>query len=587
MVYLTKLASFFSSFPSITKIVYAISTFLFAVSVAHSMNWGLLQLLVTYLASCILLLVIIYSLNSVDLVKKNNREFLVTHKYIIGLICFIFLSAVSVLYLLCLYPGICSLDSNDIIRMSLGIPFEADHFRYSTINNHHPYLYVVSIKMILNAVLALGGDITTGVAAVSLAHALFLAACYSICIIKIIDLTGNWMLILFSVVFYIIYPITPFYSITVWKDIPFTGIVLVIAAQLATLPVSRDYKKDLFPILICTLICSLVRNNGLIVSIVVFLLIIMHIRRKYVFKYLGTLCLVYFLITGPIFSLLGVKPAHFSESIGLPLQQISRTLSDGGRIDESQSQFLDSILPLPSWTSTKDTTSPNAIKFNHDFNDYFLENNKIEFLLTWIKIGIANPISYLRAWVDLTDGFWSFDRSFYYLIQPGYSLDNNINISDNLLSGYFEISDLYNNAQSMIASCPVLFQIGTYVWFTIFTLIFGLTCRRPSAILVACPYIALLFTYLLAAPACDYRYGFPYVLAVPLLVSTMFSRTSGFSTHFRSFGTFNGEHADEAFVSPESGEGGLCVRIDMVSEGFLTIPKDIVVSSAGVRQANA
>lgn len=49
------------------------------------------------------------------------------------------------------YPGCTSGDSNDILKMVLGLPFEADHFRYDTWNNHHPIAYTALVSLFVNA----------------------------------------------------------------------------------------------------------------------------------------------------------------------------------------------------------------------------------------------------------------------------------------------------------------------------------------------------------------------------------------------------------------------------------------------------
>lgn len=74
------------------------------------------------------------------------------------------------------YPGCTSVDSNDILKMVLGLPFEADHFRCDTWNNHHPVAYTALVSLFVNLGASIGG-LSFGVGLFSLLQMTVLACC--------------------------------------------------------------------------------------------------------------------------------------------------------------------------------------------------------------------------------------------------------------------------------------------------------------------------------------------------------------------------------------------------------------------------
>lgn len=42
----------------------------------------------------------------------------------------------------------------------------------------------------------------------------------------------------------------------------------------------------------------------------------------------------FLVVQGPLLSIMGVQKGHFSESVGIPLQQIAATVHKGGHINE-------------------------------------------------------------------------------------------------------------------------------------------------------------------------------------------------------------------------------------------------------------
>lgn len=239
-------------------------------------------------------------------------------------------------------------------------------------------------------------------------------------------------------------------------------------------------------------------------------------------KYIAglTVCVVvaYGVVTGPIYSFANISPAHFSETVGVPLQQMAKVIHDGGDLSEEDEAFLSNILPLDSWKALYTESTPNAIKFAPSFNDKFLEDNKQDFFGTWIRLGINNPGTYVKAWISQTKDYWSLNSHTWYISKPGLEdLSEGEDYRDGL---YWPISEaLVNSALTMaVAAFPHLYSIGSLAWIMLLCCFIAVLKKRWTAMVFCIPFVILWGTFLLAAPANDFRYMLVLHLSVPLFL---------------------------------------------------------------------
>lgn len=149
-----------------------------------------------------------------------------------------FIAIWVVLGLAPLYPGCFSTDSIDILKMVSGMPFESDHFRYDTLNNHHPAAYVFLIYIIYNACMLFGFSQATSAAIVAFAHLFVLALCCGFIVRKVSELFLRPALTLACFAFLLWDPLLVWYSVTVWKDVVFSGLFVCFALLLVDIKVN-------------------------------------------------------------------------------------------------------------------------------------------------------------------------------------------------------------------------------------------------------------------------------------------------------------------------------------------------------------
>lgn len=223
------------------------------------------------------------------------------------------------------------------------------------------------------------------------------------------------LLLVFSI--YAFNPILNLCKIALLKDIPFS-IVLV-----AWIPVLYDFaetngknlysKKDFIFISILILL-SLLRNNGFYVT--AFILLVLFIfclfKKIKVFKQIIYLSLIFLsvILLNICFEKINIEHL-FKETVGIPLQQIARTVVENGNIAEDELDFINSVIPIDFIKSKYDPYTVDTLKWRGSpINNKFLNKNKIKFLKIWFDIFLKNPKIYLKAHLYNTYGFWSINN---------------------------------------------------------------------------------------------------------------------------------------------------------------------------------
>lgn len=423
------------------------------------------------------------------------------------------------------YPGCASTDSNDIFKVILGLDFTSDWYRYDTLNNHHPVVYIFLNWCIISTALFFGASTAKAVACVAVFHLMFLAWCCVHFCRKIYNLTGNSLLFKVSVVFFLFNPLVILYSFTIWKDVLFSGIVLVLGIELFALSLNANeyLRKPTNVVFLAGLFvaCCLIRNNGILVVAITLLAVICFFKkqRKTLIKIAVYTMAAYLIVVGPIFSFAKVAPGHFSEAISIPLQQVGYTISHQGELSESEADFFNKIMPLETFCERYQDGSPNSLKFSKNFNDEFLESHKIEFFINYLGVGFKNPLAYFYAWVEQTKSFWCIGASTWYTIGAGYDIEKPI--SNNIIASFVDYQSLNSILNASIQNTNPVFNIGILVWFMLFAFFYNLRSKRGRYCLCLVPILIVWASLLIAAPATDFRYVFSLHLSLPLMLAAV------------------------------------------------------------------
>lgn len=121
------------------------------------------------------------------------------------------------------------------------------------------------------------------------------------------------------------------------------------------------------------------------------------------------------------------------ELLSVPVQQIGRAVADGGEIPMDAQTSLEKIRPMDEWKSDYHAENSDYLKFNNKHPEKQKVTISPEFIKAWAKIGIKNPKSYIRAYIDLMYPYWQLgaDRSTSYIFIDFANHDNYTIISCN------------------------------------------------------------------------------------------------------------------------------------------------------------
>lgn len=422
-------------------------------------------------------------------------------------------------YLIIYAPGIVAGDSLSSIRQ----------IEEGFLENHHPVFYTCIIGFFLKIGNYIG-DNNTGILLYCIFQIVITSLTYSYFI--------NWLgkrkigkvCRIFVFLYYVFSPVFAIYSITLWKDPMFScGLLMMIIKLFDFCNKESISKRELFCFSILGILISLLRNNGIYIFILTFILMLFFIRgnnKKIVLSILPAIILVY-IITGPVYVNVLHANTRFVEKIGIPLQQMGRVVVENGEMSEEDEMFMYSLLPKEKWDTYYDPFIVDPVKWSKEFNTEYLNSHKKEFFDTWISMLKKNLKIYIQQYIMGTTGFWRIGEERSNEFVKLEILKNKYNIFSKSLLGDKTGTLIKNKLQNKYAHIPM----GIFIWIIILDILFCLVYKKTEYILPLAPLIGNWGTLMIATPtAFGLRYiwinvlAFPLAILYPFLVSRL-SRT--------------------------------------------------------------
>ncbi len=423
-------------------------------------------------------------------------------------------------YYLSAFPGNVTADSHWQIMQITGMkPY----------SNHHPVACTVMIKMFYNLGISLfGGNQTYAVATANECQAILLSAAFSYMLMTLYKFKVKLAVIIPTLAFYTIIPYNFVYSVTMWKDVWFAGIVVVLSTTLWRL---IKYYKDgeshapVFEIIMLFVFgvgMCLFRSNGLYAYLVLVPFIFFYfIKKNWAVALSAVIALpMVFFIKGPVYTAMGVEPPDMIESLSIPAQHIARAICDGAELTAEQRELLSHVVDIDRVSSKYLSYISDPIKdLVRDTGDQeYLAEHKKEFLKLWIDIGKKYPKSYILAQIDQTYGYWFPDVQ--YWVYPkefrntNYDFEKTPLVSDETSTAISEYMESYKQ----IPYFGLLWSIGTASWVCLF--MFGMCYlkKKHGCLIIYIPVLAVLATLMIATPVyAEFRYAYSLFTTLPLL----------------------------------------------------------------------
>ncbi len=474
-------------------------------------------------------------------VGENYKKHMGTWTFVLCIIFFL-------PYFLYQFPGIMTPDSIVQYEQVLHIhPY----------SNHHPWVHTLILKLFYDLGFAFTRDPNISVSFYTVAQMIFMAWCASF-VVRTLQIKGFRPLICFiATLFYALVPYNDVFAVTIWKDIPFAGIVAVFVCVLIRLDAvleqcdqidktdnigsndsdavkeDSDIEKNVAISLIVGMavlgmgIC-LLRSNGWYAFIVLtpFLMIHFWNRSKKAMIAVAVSLILAAVVRYPLMNAFHVEQPDFVESLSIPVQQVASVIVNGGEVDQDSLYEIQKVVDLTYIDKLYEPTFADNIKELVRAGDQqYLIDHKLVFFKIYLKLGVRNPAEYLKAFVLQTYGYFYPDREYDVADAEGVVSSSLEFRTTPIIGGHVIIKakEIFIKLGNMIPLYSVLWCMGAMFWILLTGMSVLIVRGERDKVIYYLPYLLLVMTVLVATPvATEFRYVYFLMYSIPLIF-TIFS----------------------------------------------------------------
>ncbi len=449
-----------------------------------------------------------YSATTKKSIFKNNK--------IIFISCLLIMLLCWLPYFLSFYPGNLSPDS--ITELTTVIN------NFTNASDHHPIIHMIFIAIPYKLMFSLTKNMIISIAFSTIIQMLVMASIFSSLIVFLHNRKVKDKLLIFILIYYAILPVFGYYSVVMWKDVIFSGLVLLLIMELIKI-IEKDNKNNLhfhqlIPFIIVSILCIFFRSNAIYMYflLVIFTFIFM---KKHIKIFIGAFCIVfsvYYIIKGPVFNALNITKSSSSEYIAIPMQQIGRMAYKKVNFTNKEKKKLEKIMSIEDLAKAYNPITSDGIKFNSNYNAKAFDENKGKYFKLWLNLVKKHPSIAVEAYLISTLGYWypgvSYNSVCFGIVEDNiYGLKNRPKLGNDVLNVLYKLES---------RDTPILnieWSIGLCFWLI---LIFSLlACKKidKKSLYLYVPIFGLWLTMMVAAPVyAEFRYVYSAFICLPLFM---------------------------------------------------------------------
>ena len=407
------------------------------------------------------------------------------------------------------------------------------------IDLHHPLAHT---ELLIFFVLFLGKRVLGNVQIGMLMYTIFQMAIFAFALARAIRFmcrrrVAN-IFIMMSLFFFMFSPIISLLAISPTKNIIYTALfLLLILSSLDLYQRKWDY-KSLINFVVIGFLNIIFENQGIYVFIFAMIVALLFDRRHWKKCLIGlaTIVVMYSIYSVPVTKNLNGQLNYKDrtvEKLSVPIMQLANTAADSNsKISNNEKKEIKSFVPNYELYNQGQQACSDNYKWNFNVNKYI--HNKASFWKLWLHVFLNNFNNYLDAWAKLTQLYWYPDinlsdwrsQKSYIDYANTYPLPEGwYQIKVKALPGFEWLShDLAAFAlklplQKVPIIAPVL-SMGFAIWMLITTTFWTIYTGEKKYSLLLGLFWGLLGTLLLG-PVAISRYGLPFLVSVPLLLTIM------------------------------------------------------------------
>lgn len=434
------------------------------------------------------------------------------------------------------YPSIMAYDSHRQIQEAIS--------GYMWFNSHHPLVHTFLIRMFL----LLGekiGSYEVGMALFSLVQMLVLSVVFAYACNMIGRMTKKTWMVVATAAFFALTPIHPVLALSVTKDILFTAFFLLMFLLIVEHNQADSRVKKwllLGAMLLVGILMMLFRNNA-IYAFAVFAVFYFFWAKK---ERLTILLLCVAVLLGGKFCAQGIQKAMDAGS-GSKIEMFSVFMHQMARVGVKQGEnlYIEDYLLIEKYVddiywSHYNPTIADGIKNNVGVTSFAVWKDDIGGMLKdWFTLGKMYPNDYIDAFLALTSGYWFLDDVSHAEVL-GYGETTNLGLlytfnaskserfegveSCSLFPGLLKVYKKIVNGNEYY-DWPVLnllFKPAVYCW-SLIVIMTAFAYKKEKRKWILCLYPLFYLCTLLLGPVVNFRYVYPIVAVVPVLIAWLFS----------------------------------------------------------------
>ena len=398
------------------------------------------------------------------------------------------------------------------------------------ITGHHSIVHVIILGKILDLGYKLTGDLDAGIMIYSILQMIVMSFVISLMLKELKAYIGNkWTVRLMVLIS--LHPVFPVYSMLVTKDIYFCALFILYMLMYIRMykdeTVVNNFKFSACMVVIIVISCMF-RNNAIysyVLTMLVYCIMYKKTRITHIRNLLAVV-VMYTVVNLIFINVLEFTPGSKKEMLSIPFQQTAACVV-ADNITDSEKEIVDKIL---EYDKIEDCYRPDK---SDDVKALFRKDSSkedlVNYMITWIKMGIKHPLIYTEALVNQIYGYFFIsvkDSVNYNYINSDIArqilINNGLKLKEAKPEKFIELSYMCLNI--LIQSLPFILIItdaGAYVWIWILG---GLVMKKlyklrtSDIIKYYLPFISY-FLIILAGPVNGtiyFRYMAPFLFTIPI-----------------------------------------------------------------------
>lgn len=431
------------------------------------------------------------------------------------LLCFLSVAVIDLTYLFfAAWPGILTADTIDQL-------LQIDSGNYNNIN---PFWHTQLMRLFIQPVQRLTGSYQTGVGVFSVFQILLMSAAFAYVLMTLYQRQFPKLCLISAWAFYALVHYNISYSVTLWKDIPFSLACLVITVALYRIltDMGKHQKADRFLFFLSGLALCVVRTNGILTYGILLLAVCLvpSLRKFRLIPWMAGILILGILLQGPVLTVMNVSGGDYVETMSIPLQQVARVVYEGRELDDAERELVETVADMETIRQVYSSEISDPMKglVRQSPANAAIQKDPSAYFRLWLRLGLQYPGDYLKAWVDQTKGYWN--GGYLYWVVAGQNVfENDLGIeatSGNNIIG--KLFDLYIRYSQLASFLLPLISIGLFTWLMVLCCCL-LRKRKHPAWILTLPSFSILVGLLIGTPVfSEFRYAYPMIISCPLVL---------------------------------------------------------------------